>query len=95
MDRMTSSPAARVLDALDTVRGWQEDTYRDLHAHPELPHQEHRTAAAVAERMRRIGCEVHEGIGGTGVVAVVRNGTGPTVLLRAHTSREGAHQYLP
>lgn len=65
------------------VRAWQENLYRDLHAHPELSHQEHRTAALVAERLRRSGFEVQEGIGGTGVVGVLRNGAGPGVLLRA------------
>ncbi len=65
------------------VRAWQEDLYRDLHAHPELSHQEHRTAALVAERLRRSGFEVQEGIGGTGVVGVLRNGDGAGVLLRA------------
>ena len=72
-----------VLDQLDSVRGWQEELYRDLHQHPELPHQEHRTAATVAARLTDLGCEVHEGVGGTGVVAVLRNGVGPTVLLSA------------
>ena len=81
MERMSSTAA--VLDGLAEIRGWQEDTYRDLHAHPELPHQEHRTALKVAERLREIGCDVHEGVGGTGVVGIVRNGSGPTVLLRA------------
>ena len=37
----------------------------------------------VAERLREAGCEVHEGVGGTGVVGILRNGEGPTVLLRA------------
>ncbi|QHT58465.1 amidohydrolase [Cellulomonas sp. H30R-01] len=67
----------------DGVRAWQEPLYRDLHAHPELSHQEHRTATVVAERLRATGCEVHDGIGGTGVVGLLRNGDGPTVLLRA------------
>src|SRR3954454_22966048 len=75
--------AALVLDRLDRVRPWQEDFYRHLHQHPELSHQEHDTAAAVAERLASSGYEVHEGIGGTGVVGVLDNGTGPTVLLRA------------
>ncbi len=78
-----TSPAAAVLRGLATVRSWQEDFYRDLHAHPELPHHEDRTAANVAGRLRDAGCEVHEGIGGTGVVGIVRNGAGPTVVLRA------------
>jgi len=72
-----------VLAGLDDVRGWQEDLYRDLHQHPELSHEEHRTAAAVAERLRGCGYEVHEGVGGTGVVGVLANGDGPRVLLRA------------
>ena len=57
--------------------------YTDLHAHPELAFAEHRTAGIVAERLGAAGFEVHEGIGGTGVVGVLANGDGPTVLLRA------------
>jgi amidohydrolase len=77
------SAAAAVLEGLGNVREWQEDHYRDLHAHPELPHLEQRTAARVADRLREAGCEVHEGVGGTGVVGRLRNGDGPTVVLRA------------
>jgi hippurate hydrolase len=81
---MTTDAIARsVLDSLDRTRPWQEELYRDVHAHPELSHQEHRTAGLVAERLRGDGFEVHEGVGGTGVVGVLRNGDGPTVLLRA------------
>jgi amidohydrolase len=79
----TNSRCTAVLAGLGSIRGWQEEFYRDLHQHPELSHQEHRTAARVAERLGRTGFEVHEGVGGTGVVAVLRNGDGPTVLLRA------------
>src|SRR4051794_8261618 len=78
-----SSTASYVLQRLGDVRGWQEDFYRDLHAHPELSHRETRTAAKVADRLRAAGCEVHTGVGGTGVVGIVRNGEGPAVLLRA------------
>jgi hippurate hydrolase len=78
-----TSPTASVLAGLDEVRAWQEEFYRDLHAHPELSHQEHRTAGRVAERLGQAGYQVHTGIGGTGVVAVLHNGDGPTVLLRA------------
>lgn len=74
---------AAVLAGLADVRGWQEDFYRDLHRHPELSHREHKTAAAVAQRLRGFGCDVHDGIGGTGVVGILRNGEGPAVLLRA------------
>ncbi len=56
----------------------------DLHAHPELAFKEHRTAGIVASALRELGLEVHEGIGGTGVVGVLRAGTGRrSVGLRA------------
>jgi hippurate hydrolase len=60
-----------------------DDLYRDLHQHPELGFQEHRTAGVAAERMRALGLSVTEGIGGTGVAAVLENGAGPVVWLRA------------
>ena len=60
-----------------------DELYRDLHSHPELSFDEHRTAAIVAERMRDAGLAVITGIAGTGVVAVLENGDGATVLLRA------------
>ncbi|UFU08175.1 amidohydrolase [Ruania halotolerans] len=60
-----------------------EDLYKDLHAHPELGFQEHRTAAIASKRMRQLGLTVTEGIGGTGVAAVLENGAGPVVWLRA------------
>lgn len=69
--------------AADEVRPWQEDVYRDLHQHPELSHEEHRTAALVADRLGAAGFELTTGVGGTGVVGILRNGAGPTVLLRA------------
>ncbi|WP_128377611.1 amidohydrolase [Streptomyces cavernae] len=59
-----------------------EDLYRDLHRHPELSGQEHRTAAVLATRLHAAGYDTAEGVGGTGVAAVLRNGDGPTVLLR-------------
>jgi hippurate hydrolase len=78
-----SSAASDVLAGLAGLRAEQEELYRSLHQHPELSHQEHRTAAAVAERLRKDGFQVHAGVGGTGVVGVLSNGDGPTVLLRA------------
>lgn len=56
--------------------------YRELHAAPELSFQEVATAARLAARMRALGFDVTEGVGRTGVVAVLRNGDGPVVLLR-------------
>jgi hippurate hydrolase len=79
----SESAVSSVLAGLDNSRSWQEDLYRDVHRHPELSHQEQRTAGLVADRLRGAGYEVHEGIGGTGVVGVLANGTGPVVLLRA------------
>jgi amidohydrolase len=58
-------------------------TYRDLHAHPELAFRENRTAGIIADRLRDLGYETTTGVGRTGVVGVLKNGTGPTVLLRA------------
>src|ERR1700728_2549445 len=57
--------------------------YRDLHAHPELAFAEHRTAEIVAARLRDLGYQTTTGVGGTGVVGLLANGDGPTVLLRA------------
>ena len=60
-----------------------EGIYRDLHANPELSMQEQRTSGMAAAWLRRHGYDVTEGVGGTGVVGLLRNGDGPTVLLRA------------
>ncbi|MHC1562536.1 amidohydrolase [Actinomycetospora sp. C-140] len=81
---MTGRPAlSAVLAAQDGVRGWQESLYRDLHQHPELSHAEQRTAAAVAKQLETSGFDVTTGVGGTGVVGVLRHGEGACVLLRA------------
>jgi amidohydrolase len=72
-----------VLTGLADIRADLADLYRDLHAHPELSFAEVRTAKEVARRLTAIGLDVTTGVGRTGVVGVLRNGTGPTVLLRA------------
>ena len=56
--------------------------YRDIHAHPELAFQEEKTAAKLAAEMRAIGFEVTERVGRTGLVALYRNGDGPTIMVR-------------
>src|SRR6201989_1251377 len=56
--------------------------YRDIHAHPELAFQEVKTAAKLAAEMRALGFEVTEHVGITGVVAIYKNGNGPTVMVR-------------
>src|SRR5690349_2334510 len=68
---------------LDSLLPDLEALYRDVHAHPELSMQETRTAGLAAERLRAAGYQVTEGIGKTGVVGLLRNGDGPTVMLRA------------
>lgn len=57
--------------------------YEDLHANPELSFAEHRTAGIIADRLRSLGYDVTTGVGRTGVVGVLDNGTGPVVLCRA------------
>jgi metal-dependent amidase/aminoacylase/carboxypeptidase family protein len=56
--------------------------YLDLHQNPELSSHETHTAAKLAGRLRGLGYEVTEHVGGTGIVAILKNGVGPTVMLR-------------
>ena len=77
-------PVVRPLDSL--IRALLPDlehVYTNYHAHPELSMQETRTAGIAADRLRAAGFEVTPGIGKTGVVGLLRNGDGPTVMLRA------------
>ena len=71
---------------------WEQDAIalrRDFHAHPELGYEEHRTAEIVAARLRSLGLDVRTGVGGTGVIGILRGAGapsgshGPTVLVRA------------
>jgi len=73
---------AEVDALLDKAYPTLEALYKDIHAHPELGFQETQTAAKLADRMRALGFEVTEHVGGTGVVAIYRNGPGPLVLVR-------------
>lgn len=72
-----------VFAPLDSMLPDLESLYKDVHSHPELSMQETRTAALAAERLRTAGFDVTTGVGGTGVVGLLRNGEGPTVMLRA------------
>ena len=56
--------------------------YKDIHAHPEIAFQEEKTAAKLAAEMRALGFEVTEHIGKTGLVAIYKNGDGPTIMVR-------------
>jgi len=68
--------------ALDAIYPSLDALYIDLHQNPELSLKEEKTAKKMAEQLRAAGYEVTEGVGGLGVVGVLRNGAGPTVLLR-------------
>jgi amidohydrolase len=72
-------------------------TRRDLHRHPELAFQEHRTAALVADRLRAAGYEVRTGVAETGVVGTLGGGAGggPTLLLRADMDALPIHEDTP
>jgi amidohydrolase len=68
---------------IDAVYPQVEALYVDLHRNPELSYHEQKTAAKIAEQLRKLGYDVTTGFGGTGVVGVFKNGAGPVVMLRA------------
>ena len=67
---------------VDAVYPQAQALYLDLHQNPELSSHETQTASKLATRLRGLGYEVTEHVGGTGIVAILKNGTGPTVMLR-------------
>jgi len=67
---------------VDAVYPQAHDLYLDLHQNPELSAHETQTASKLAARLRSLGYDVTEHVGGTGVVAMMKNGPGPTVMLR-------------
>jgi len=75
--------AQSVLANLSALLPDLESVYKDIHSHPELSMQENRTGGIAADRLRAAGYEVTTGVGKTGVVGVLRNGEGPTIMLRA------------
>src|ERR1043165_544219 len=75
--------AATLSDSIQADMPQLMALYRDLHANPELSMQETRTPAKLAPEMRKLGFEVTEHVGKTGVVAVMKNGPGPVLLIRA------------
>ena len=81
--RSSAGSSDAVLGRLPDVVADLEALYKDVHSHPELSLQETRTAGVAAERLRSAGFEVTTGVGETGVVGILRNGDGPTVMLRA------------
>jgi hippurate hydrolase len=78
----SAQDAAAVAGQINGMYPQLETIYKDLHQHPEIAFQEVRTAARLAAEMRKLGFEVTEKIGKTGIVAIYKNGKGPTVLVR-------------
>ena len=77
-----AAQTASLSSQVDSVFSDAHALYLDLHQHPELSSHETRTAAVLAEKLRGLGYEVTEHVGGTGVVGILKNGAGPTVMLR-------------
>ena len=83
MNASNANGAEPVLNGLASLIPNLEALYKDVHSHPELSMQETRTASLAADHLRAAGYEVTMGVGKTGVVGLLRNGDGPTVMLRA------------
>jgi hippurate hydrolase len=79
----TPAAAATLSDSIKADMPQLMALYRDLHTNPELSMQEVRTPAKLAPEMKKLGFEVTEHVGKTGVVAVMKNGPGPVLLIRA------------
>lgn len=82
---MSVKRPTEILVSLATLLPELEAVYKDIHAHPELSMQETRTAGIAANHLKALGFEVTTGVGKTGVVGILRNSDGPTVMLRART----------
>jgi amidohydrolase len=78
-----AASAATLREAVSADMPALMEVYRDLHSHPELSMQEERTPAKLAAEMKKLGFTVTEKVGETGVVAVMKNGSGPVLMLRA------------
>src|SRR4051812_49578846 len=83
MEEREMSDEKTTFESLGALLPDLEALYKDIHSHPELSMQETRTAGVAAERLRAAGFEVMTGVGKTGVVGLLRNGEGPTVMMRA------------
>lgn len=69
-----------------------ESLYLDLHRHPELSLHETHTAATLADALRKLGFEVTTGVGGTGIVGILKNGSGPVIMLRTELDALPVHE---
>ncbi|MGH9644915.1 MAG: amidohydrolase, partial [Terriglobales bacterium] len=83
---MVAAPAVAQIASgskeIDAIYPAAHELYIDIHEHPELSGHEKLTAAKLADRLRSLGYDVTEQVGGTGIVAILKNGSGPTVMLR-------------
>ena len=79
----TAAPAATLNEAVRADMPQLMTLYRELHANPELSNQEFKSAAKLAAEARKLGFQVTEKVGNTGVVAVMKNGPGPVLMIRA------------
>jgi amidohydrolase len=83
MSAESQKDSGKILANLNGLLPDLESVYKDVHSHPELSMQENQTARIAADRLRAAGYEVTTGVGKAGVVGLLRNGDGPTVMLRA------------
>lgn len=89
----SSVPARAIVDHIAAFGADMKAWRHDIHRHPELAYQEHRTASKVAELLRSFGVdEVIEGVGRTGVVGIIRTGEGPSIGLRADMDALPIHE---
>ena len=80
---MSDERSESIFGGVEAMLDDLEELYKEVHRRPELSMEEERTAALAAERLRTAGFDVTTGVGRTGVVGLLRNGDGPTVMLRA------------
>jgi hippurate hydrolase len=79
---VAAAQSSSLKDQVESVFPDAKSLYLDLHQHPELSSHETRTSALLADKLRALGYQVTANVGGTGVVAIMKNGAGPTVMLR-------------
>ena len=92
MNTASRDPSISLLEIIPGLLPTLEALYQDVHAHPELSMQENRTASLAAKHLRDNGYEATTGVGKTGVVGLLRNGEGPTVMLRADMDALPVHE---
>ncbi|CAG5000882.1 N-acetyldiaminopimelate deacetylase [Dyadobacter sp. CECT 9275] len=83
-DRLNAQPALtkQILALTDQEYNSLENLYKHLHAHPELSLQEKETAALLTQTLAPTGCQITTGVGGHGIVGIMKNGPGPVVMIR-------------